>query len=281
MPNLTTLKEELNDLITMRSISSALTEASAARLKKIREKFEKNRSFYEEISHLYHLVRENAVKTNPKGRILFKTNNRSVSVAITSNQRFYGNLNTEIVAAMLSGIEKNPTEVIIIGSTGVDVIRSARVTYPYEKIIFAGDFPTADESKIVLDKIKYYEHIYLYYPKFVSLVSQTVAKLDITRWEEKTAVGQEEIYIIFEPEMSKMVEFFETQVRSILFLRVLLETDLARSAARLLTMSMAEERSEVLIKEQHSNIRKMRNSILSHQLLETFSGMKKWKTLNE
>ena len=46
MPALTQLKEELIDITTMKSITSALTETSAGRIKKIRDQFERNVKIY-------------------------------------------------------------------------------------------------------------------------------------------------------------------------------------------------------------------------------------------
>jgi len=73
-----------------------------------------------------------------------------------------------------------------------------------------------------------------------------------------------------------MVEFFERQVRSLLFLRVLLETDLSRTAARLISMSSAEERANEMMKEKKSQLRKVMTSFINRRLLETFAGMSKW-----
>ena len=85
---------------------------------------------------------------------------------------------------------------------------------------------------------------------------------------------KEEINILFEPEYSEILGFFQTQVRSLLFLRVMLETDLARTAARLITMSGAEERASDVIKQKRSQLRKMQASIINTKLLETFNAMK-------
>ena len=46
MATIVDLKEELNEITTLKFISSALTEASSAKLKKIRVLFEKNHEFW-------------------------------------------------------------------------------------------------------------------------------------------------------------------------------------------------------------------------------------------
>src|SRR3989344_3345261 len=118
MPNVKDLKEELNELTTMKFISGAFTEAAAFKLKSIRASFEKNRQFYDEISHIYHLVRVNAdnqkiIKDKKKQQEL-----KSIHVALTSNKHFYGTLNTSIMNSFIKAIEKLNSDILIIGTTG-------------------------------------------------------------------------------------------------------------------------------------------------------------------
>ena len=82
--------------------------------------------------------------------------------------------------------------------------------------------------------------------------------------------------MLFEPELPKILEFFNRQVRRLLFIRIMLETDLSLTAARLLSMSAAEERSSDLIKEKQSEIRKTLSSFINAKLLETFSSIRSW-----
>jgi ATP synthase F1 gamma subunit len=277
MPTIADLRLELDDATTLKLISSAFTEAAASRVQKIKNKFETNRQFYDEISHVYHLVRVSGktlkitgTKAPPKAKML--------SVAVTSNQRFYGNLNVNIMHAFVEAMAKTQNEVLVIGSTGHDFMRSSGYAGPYEHMIFRHDDPTKEETRSFLDKIMPYETVMVYYPKFMSLVTQTVGITDITQavaGEEKTP--EDEVHILFEPEYGKILEFFQRQVRALLFLHVMLEADLSRTAARLITMSSAEERSNELIKQKKSELRKIQASIANVKLLETFSGMSKWK----
>jgi ATP synthase F1 gamma subunit len=277
MATMNDLKLELDDATTLSLISSAFTEASAARVQKIKGQFETNRQFYDEISHVYHLVRVSA-----KGDMLAKTKKsaepKMLSIAVTSNQRFYGKLNVNIMRGFIGAIEREQTDVLVLGTTGADFMRSNSYSKPYEHMIFAHDNPTTEETKSFLDKIMPYDTVMMYYPKFMSLVTQTVGTVDITQAVSATdKTLEEEIHILFEPEFSKILEFFQRQVRNLLFLHVMLEADLSRTAARLITMSGAEERSKELIKTKKSEVRKIQASINNAKLLETFSGMSKWK----
>jgi len=292
MPTIAEIKLELDDAQTLRMISSAFMEAAAARVQKIKTEFEKNSQFYDEISKLYHLVQAAKAK-HPKeerewGGMLFRRpvpahrgktevqkEEKMVMVAVTSNQRFYGNLNVNIMQQFVTDAVSKKTDVMIIGVTGRDFMKSADFTRSYEEFVFEKDNPTSEETRKFLERVAPYDEVILYFPKFVSLVTQKVGTLDITQASSGgEKVPENEMNILFEPELSRILEFFKLQVRSLLFLRVMLEADLSRTAARLITMSAAEERSGEMIKVKKSQLRKLQSSITNAKLLETFSAIK-------
>ncbi|MCL4338535.1 F0F1 ATP synthase subunit gamma [Patescibacteria group bacterium] len=280
MSTIIELKEELDDVQTLNFISQAFTEASAAKLQKIRGDFEKNKQFYEEISHVYHLVKTSAVKAKKLHDKAEKTqvDEKTLHVALTSNQHFYGNINSELMRKFTSDAASTKADLMVIGKTGNDFMRSARLGKPYKTLQFTKDSPTREELVTFLDSVKEYLKVFVYYPKFVTLLTQTVAVTDITQFSNPDAKElNEEIHMIFEPELHQMLDFFERTVHTVLFLRVILETDLSRTAARLIAMSSADERSKEMISEKKQEIRKLEMSLMNAQMLETFSGMSKWK----
>ena len=292
MPTVAEIKLELDDAQTLRMISSAFMEAAAARVQKIKDEFEKNSQFYDEISKLYHLVQVARAK-HPKdekewGGMFFrppipaeaakkeeKKKEKMAMVAVTSNQRFYGNLNVNIMQQFVTDIITKKTDVMVIGVTGRDFMKSSDFSRSYEQISFEHDNPTSEEIRVFLEKVSGYDQVTVYFPKFISLVTQKVGILDITQAANPgDKVPDDEVNILFEPELSRILEFFKHQVRSLLFLRVMLEADLSRTAARLITMSAAEERSGEMIKVKKSQLRKLQLSITNAKLLETFSAIK-------
>jgi ATP synthase F1 gamma subunit len=280
MPSINDLKAELEDVQTLKFISSAFTEASSARIKKIRDAFEKNVQFYEEIMHLSFLVQQAGDKLEKMDKKLHKGTECSgmLFAAVTSNQRFYGNINISIMRRFVEDANLAHPELLVVGNTGSDYLKSIRFGQAYERMAFAHDYPSEDEAHAFLERIKQYKTVILYYPRFKSLMTQEVGTLDITQHTDPSnAVVEDELEIIFEPEVGKMIDFFEHQVRGILFFRVMLESDLSRTAARLMTMSAAEQRSTDMEKEKKGALRKQINSKLNAMLLETFAGRAKWK----
>lgn len=273
MSNINELKLELEDATTLRMISSAFMETAASRVQKIKKEFETNGQFYQDISHVFNLVTYNGTRVKRVAKTGVKGVN-SLYIAVTSNQRFYGNLNINIMSDFIGAVKDTQTDILVIGSTGIDNIKSIGFAKRFETLTWKKEMPTIEETRAFTERIYPYETVVMYYPKFLSLVNQKVGSLDISKFakvDEK--LSPEELNILFEPELSMITEFFERQVRALLFIRVMLEVDLARTAARLVSMSGAEERSSATMKVKHGQIRKIQSSITNAKLLETFAAI--------
>ena len=240
----------------------------------------KSSLFYEEISELYHavkLLRSAEIEREQKKRKKDLKLSRNVHVALTSNQHFYGTLNFEIINKFYENTKNTKGEKIIVGKTGKEYLEAISGIGSFISIIYEKDLPKDAEIKEFIEKIKIYDRVYIYYPKFMSIVSQKVDVVDITYSPPEGFSSQKEIGYIFEPELSKIVDFFETQVKYLLFARVLLETELSKTAARLMAMNRAEEKADDLISDYRIRLTQAYKSLINARLVETFSGIRKWR----
>lgn len=284
MPAVAELTEELNEMTTLKFVSAAFAEAAAAKIGKIRDAFFHNAKYYDEIGQLYHIVKvssEVKKKLKKKEPEAAETEDiETASVAITSNHRFFGPLNINTMQEFVQETQSAQTNRFIIGQTGVDYMTMIHFEKKYEPVIFEKDYPTDQESSNFLQKISGFKKIFLYYPKFKTMLSQVVEKVDITKTPDPVEVDKQQIIrYLFEPELSQILKFFELQVKSLLFTRAMLEAELSRTAARLMSMSAAEEKADELIHEKKMEISKLKSSIANMQLLETFSGIRRWKKM--
>lgn len=270
------LRNELTEITTLKYISAAFAESSSARIGKIRDQFEKNKQYYEEISEVYHMVK---VSAGVEDRELERAREQGAAVvALTSNHRFFGMLNINTMASFVDETKNMDVDRYVIGQTGADYIQMIHYDKPVESVVCANDKPTREEAREFIKRLTKYTQVFLFYPKFHTMVRQTVEMTDITQTAMPEEVqAKKMVDQIFEPELSQILTFFEDQVRALLFERALLEVDLSRTAARLLAMSAAEERADKLVIEKRAQIGKVRGAILNAQLLETFAGIKKWK----
>lgn len=271
---------ELEDVQTIRFITGTLLEVSVARIKKLRDQFEQNQLFYAEINDLYSLVKR---KVGRRDELVTSISARTkrISIAITSNSRFYGSLNRHLIDSFVKHIaaQKNRS-FMVIGSVGRRLVEMTSHSQKCVYLSFVGDQPTQDEIYSLMGKLEPYSEILVYHPQFVNVFLQDVGVLDMTH-STGVAAREDDIEYLFEPELPKIVSFFETRVRYLLFARAMLESELARTAARLTAMNRAEERAGQELSRMRVGIHKEQQTLSSLQLLESLAGTLKWRTITK
>ncbi len=277
------LRESLLVTESAQFVTTMLRDISATRLQAIRTVFEANRTYYQELHGLTTEVHTYAARQS----ITIPAETFGVGVvyvAVTSNKRFYGHINKEVIEQFVHALAQDQTAAgVVIGQTGQQLIaRQTKLTRPVSTTAFAGEVPTTKEIMDVVTALHPYRSVYVVHPRFVNSFSQTAVITDITH-DVTTAEVETEQYVpveyIYEPDIIGMLHFFRTQIRFVLFDRTLLETRLALTGARLMKMQRARERARELVKRERREIHKVVSSIKSMRLLETFSGFKSDRTV--
>ena len=278
MPNIEETKLELQDVEILRGLSSALLEIASIKIKSLRENFETNQIFYEEVSDLYRLIKLSAKKRNFDFGDDIDTG-REIHVAVTSNKRFYGALNRTVMDSFVENIVEGDKEFLVIGYTGKHLIDNTEYQKKCGFLAFKDDYPTPKEMEVFLDRVKPFGKVILYFPKFVNIFKQDAEHIDITYTTDldEVEVGDTIIEQIYEPELVRILTFFESQVRRLLFMRIMLESELSRTAARLTKMNTTRDRAEVVIEQKKQELRKSTMVLEDIRLLETFSSRVRWR----
>ncbi|KKS46223.1 MAG: hypothetical protein UY07_C0014G0008 [Parcubacteria group bacterium GW2011_GWA1_47_8] len=266
---------------TAKSIAGTLRDISAIKMRIIREKFTLNSMFYTEISDLYNLVKLHEAHAHDNDNVPPPPRKQKVlAVAITSNKRFYGLLNNNVVDAfLLYAKQDSSVDMLVVGTTGKQYLYGTEHERKSTYMSFAEDDPTPAENKEFLKRVSGYEKVVVFYPSFVTVFKQEPVMIDITYTTEPKQMSEEKIQdYIFEPEFSQMLAFFEEHIKSLLFNRTMLETELSRTAARLMKMTGAEQSATEHIGEKKRELRKAIESLSNIRLLESFSGLSIWRT---
>jgi len=269
MPQLEQLRAEIKDEEALHGLASSFTEVSAAKIGMLKQKFEKNQSFFQEVSDLYRLVKSgSSVSTTASKGIL--------AVAMTTNNRFYGVINLEVMKKFLNELKKQKAAPLVVGKIGSSYLQSINFKDKVEEMILEKDVPKIADLEKLLERAKSYQKVLLFYPQFRTVYTQTPAVTDIafspTPTEEKLATDPQ---FIFEPELPKIVEFFETQIRTILLQRVLLEMELSVTASRLQAMSRAKEHANEVLQKRRRQLTKKKHSQINARLLESLGRIKR------
>lgn len=261
------LLEEGNSL---KQIAQAYSEIANQKLKRIRSEAERNRLFFDEISKVYALVRGIA---NKKGITITKPRKR-VCVIQTSNFHFYGNINSALIEFFIAQTKGLEADRVVLGKTGIEYFQSNKIFPNFTPMIFKGDQPSPNELNAFVDVVKGYTQILIFYSRIKSLLVQIPSVTDITETSQKVTLDEKDATsFIFEPEIAKTLEFFDNQILVLLMEQAFLESEVARTASRFISMDQAETEANKYIKHYQQvksfGVRNLKNN----QLLESIASI--------
>ncbi|MBI2593626.1 F0F1 ATP synthase subunit gamma [Candidatus Daviesbacteria bacterium] len=276
--------KEINNLIeeaqSLKQITQAFTQIASSKLKRIRSGVLKNRDFFKELSNIFVLI--NIIAKDRKIVPLPK-NGKTLSLVLTSNQRFYGKITNELIEFFLVQVSKIRSDKLIIGKAGIESLKSVNYALSYKHMILAGDFPTNEEFLTLSGYINPYSKVLVFYPQFLSVLVQKPIIVDINQSEGQvgleTQVPEELVTLIrnfiIEPEVKIMVDFFDSQIKILLLEAAFLEAELARTASRLISMDNAQNEAQKYLDTQEGLLLNAQRSIQNSRILETIAAMKK------
>lgn len=269
-------RKELENILSVKTLSGVLRDLAVERVQHLREDFKKNVEFYEEIEDLFAKVQV-LVNQQYTGIANEMRKRPTANIVITSNHRFYGSLNQEVTDFFLE--EWNSAEDhIVVGKMGQVYLENHDCYDKCRFIFFDEDNPTRWEIQKVVSLAKGYSKAVVYFPKYKTPFHQEPTKMDIVRLAESRERDFSDLNeFIFEPDLPLIHDFFSTQVQYILIQRIMLETDLSRTAMRLVRMDNAENSAIEMYSQKNKELRDNIQREIDVQLFESLSGLKKWK----
>ncbi len=243
------VKEQKKQIDALQTISFVYGEIAATRMRKIRQSVLENREYLLEIGEIFqdclleYSERVRRSRGSKSNKVTFLPHNgQVVSVFISANTGFYGDIIPKTFRLFLSDIRKNKTEVTIIGKLGKLLYLNAEGNHPFTYFELP-DYGIDKESLIAaLRHLVAYEEIRIYYGKYHTVVTQKPDVYNITSGTPITTNQKPlEEYFIFEPSLEEILKFFESQIFASLFDQILRESQLAKLASRILAMDTASK----------------------------------------
>ncbi len=291
MSNIKDISDTITEVQTLEDLAAAYTEISSAKLNRIRKRIEQNEKFTQELAELFHLVREESLKRkliNAKyyqDRFEKFKQSGIVLILVTSNYRFYGGLENPLISYFINQVKlfaanpNIPARLIVVGHTGNSYLQAINFSIPYQKLSFKNDVPTEQEISPLINQLQSFQSVLVFYSRFTSMVSQIPAIFDVTQTPSQPKdqlISKRSSIHLFEPEIDKILEFFSSQIIKILFEQTFLESELSRTAYRLISMDQAQDNAKEYIKKQKRKLSLEKRSINNLRLLETIYSFGKW-----
>lgn len=278
--------KELDELLleseSLKAIAQAYSEIANLKVKKIRANVERNRIFFKEIVKVYAIVLKFAMKK----KISLTKPKEAISLVLTSNHGFYGTINSDLLKFFISQTQNLRTDRIVVNKAGIDFFRSQPVFKNYLEISLKNDMPDPEELMNLVNLTKDYSTVLVFHSTMQSLLKQvpTVTNIAITSQDilqqkeslepkDKKSSGIEDFKFIFEPELPKILDFFNSQINTLLLEETFLEGALSRTASRFIAMDEAETASNKSIKQYQILKAFAKRNAENNTILENFATM--------
>lgn len=270
------IEQALEEGQSLKSIAQAYSEIANLKTKKLRGEVERNRVFFEEIAKIYAIVRRFAIKKN----VNIVKPKKAISIVLTSNHGFYGKINADLLRFFIETTQKFPTDRICLGRTGIEYLKAKAVFEDFKEIILKEDQPDAQELMSLVNILKDYNQVLVFFSSLKSLLIQVPKVTDVTA--STSSIGNEnksdnevnkDYQFIFEPELLKVMQFFDSQITTLLLEQTFLESELARTAARFISMDTAESEANKFIGDYTTRKAFAKRTINNNKILENFATM--------
>lgn len=278
------IQNEIDQLRSLQTLAQAYEEIASTRMKNIRGRVLNRRDFLDSITKVFDEVRkayarqviEIASKKGERaGRITFLSHNgKTVSVMLSANTGLYGGIVHETFRKFISDVRKYDTEVTMIGRYGLSLFLQEEPNRPYSYFDLPDQSVGSDDLKDIIKHIVQYETINVYHGKFVNVVKQIPNLFAISAEIELPDEKQEApTFFIFEPTLEKILMFFESEIFASLFEQSVGESELAKSASRVMAMDKAAANINKYLDELKMEKLKISHRMSNRRQLNSLSGV--------
>lgn len=279
--------EELGRLSTFKNIFETYEEIAASRMQTVRNSVLLSRNFIDELNDVFLQVKQSykdkvdrllKKSKNKDNKTFIKRNGKTIFVLLSANTGLYGDVIRTTFNMFINLIKREKADAVIVGRIGLELFKSEGMTISYNYF----DFPDAkidpEGLKKIVDYLIQYEKIYIVYGKFQNIISQEPVVTGISG-DLTSSTGSTEVKVryLFEPPLEKIMELFEKEIFASIFEQSMLESELAKFAARMTSLELRVERIKERLQEVGFEKEKLRHRTMNKKQLETFSTIVLWQ----
>ena len=242
---------ELAQIQTIGSLTGVFEEIASIRIAKIKDQVLASYDFFTELWRLYSQLRVEAKTPVLKALAVRHHIKRTAMVLITSEGGLNGDIDERVVNNVKSEYRPDKNDIIVIGNHGLTLLQQAGIPVKKYYRLPSSDKPV--NAAPVIATIDAYEHVEIYYQKFISLAQQKVDKMalfSVIKPLGQAQIGSQNVITpkeyIFEPSIEEVVVYLETVMLEISLGQTILESRLSQLASRFNAMSQAQNRAEDL-----------------------------------
>jgi F-type H+-transporting ATPase subunit gamma len=282
------LTNETDFFTTLQTILETYEEIAATRMGRIRSSVLKSRDFLLEINTIFQqvkisyraqiesLMRQKRIKDSSKLTFI-QRNGKTLYVLISANTGLYGEIIRRTYDTFIATLKKEPSDVAILGRLGMEIFNEEKINVPLAYFAFPDDRIENTAVQKIVEHIVKYEKVLVFYEQFNNVISQSPIVTNISGdplpWEK----GGPTVKYFFEPSLEKIMEFFEKEIFSSIFQQTIFESQLAKFAARMVSLDTASENTKSKLKQVILAKNRLKHQEENKKQTEKFASMSLWR----
>lgn len=257
-------KEEISELGNLKSMVRVTGEIASGRMQKSRDGVLYRRDYLVELKKIFTQVHRSFLQAHHNDTVDSKKftalahNGKKVAVFLSANTRLYGDLLSRTFERFWEDVKLTGAEITVIGKVGQQMIRARDSNAPITIFELQDEKITVEEMKKVLMHLVPYEEIHVFYGKYINPVRQEAEEFTISAELElldDVSANEPVVEYLYEPSLEKVLAFFENQIFSTMFDQTVMESTLAKHAARFAAMDRAEQQIDRRLREAQRSMR--------------------------
>lgn len=272
-----TIEKEMNSIGTLKDLTSVFESLASTQVAKVKDKVQLSQSFFDLLWQRY-----TSLRVDPKKRITGRDgvgdNGRKVLVLISAEAGLSGDLDMRMIESMQSEYDAKDTDIVVLGSHGASQLTQRGI--PYIKFFQLPETDQYINVNPVIDVIRPYEKITVYYEEYLSLGQQEVRSINlVTSIQSMSEDAPEDVMTanetIFEPSLDEIADEMEASMMSLALSQTILQSGLAQAASRFNAMTVAEDRAGELLRDYTMEFHRSKRAESDRRLREVLVGIKK------
>ncbi len=271
------VEKDMAGIGTLKDLTNVFESLASTQVAKVKNKAHLSQEFFNMLWERY-----TAIRVDPKKRLAFRdnTNGRKVLVLISAEAGLSGDLDMRMIESMQSDYDKATTDIIVLGSHGASQLTQRGI--PYMRFFQIPESDNYINVSPIIDAIRDYERIVVYYEEYLSLGQQEVRSIDLISHVKAMSKDAEEgtmtdIDTIFEPSLNEIADQMEDTMMSLALSQTILQSGLAQAASRFNAMTVAEDRAGELLDEYKLEFHRAKRGESDRRLREVLVSIKKKK----
>ena len=269
------IEKDITSIGTLKNLTNVFESLASNQVAKVKHRAGLGHDFFQMIWKYY-----TAIRVDPKKRLLNRpeTNGRTVFILISAEAGLSGDLDVRTIDAMQKKYSPETTDIIVLGSHGANQLSQREI--PYIKFFQTPESDGFINVEPIINIVKDYSGIVVYYAEYISLGQQEVRTVDLLSQIQEMGENFEEGVItdddtIFEPSLNEIALRMEATMMNLALSQTILQSKLAQAASRFNAMTVAEDRASELLGDYKLEFHRAKRSENDKRLREVLVGIKK------